>query len=186
MSLVVRSAVLAYMNIQENPLQVPRYRLIGDGFTKLVNNKEPTEYTRKFVNRLTQTTDVIKYQSEIVYEIDVMSRDEVIQRILHLTDGERRRTAITDIVTVTTNDVVARPHVCKATRRQYKIVPNSIGDDVQILRVTGKMVTIGETENGFFDISTGRYKPASPYEGHSIAYFNKALFNRGYIARKEY
>jgi len=34
MSLVVRSAVLAYMNIQEDPLQVPRYRLIGDGFTK--------------------------------------------------------------------------------------------------------------------------------------------------------
>lgn len=185
--LVMRSSVLAFMNIQKDPLQLPRYSLIGDGFTRLVNNKAPTEYTRKFVNQRTETTDIIKYQTEILYEIDVLSNNEVIRRILDITDGEwRTGAAMTDVVTVWTDEIVARPMVCAASRRQYKIIPTTIGDDIQTLRTTGKMVAQGEAEKGFFDVQSGKFKSESLYAGRSIAYFNRALFNRGCIARKEY
>ena len=77
----IRSSVLAYMNIVADPNLLPDYRLMGEGFTDLTQLKEPSEYTRKFINAENTTTDIIRYASEVRYEVDVFSPDPVIKMI---------------------------------------------------------------------------------------------------------
>ena len=185
--LVMRNAYLAFMNVEENPDMPGQYRLVGEGFRKLSQVKEPSEYTRRFVNESTDTTDIIKYNAEIAYEIDVFSDDPCVRRIVHITDGERRgQKARTDIITLFTEDVVALPYVCKASKRRYAIVPDRIGDDISVLQTSGKMVALDEKIEGTFDMITLRFKAGSLYEGRSVHYFNKARFNIGKILVKEY
>ena len=185
--LLMRNAYLAFMNIEEDEDLPGRYSLVGEGFKKLSQVKEPTEYTRRFVNESTDTTDIIKYNAEIAYEIDVFSGDPCVQRIVNITDEERRgKKARTDIITLFTEDIVAPPFVCKATKRKYTIIPDRIADDVSVLQATGKMVAMNDKIGGTFDMMTLRFKAGSLYEGRSIHPFNLARFNIGKILIKEY
>lgn len=180
----MRSSVLAYMNIVTDPNQVPDYRLMGEGFTNLTQLKEPSEYTRKFINDENTTTDVIRYASEVQYEVDVFSPNPVIRMILTITD-EELLSVRTDVVTVYADDIVARPAYCTAFRRRYLIVPEQIGDDVDVLRTGGRMIAYGEKEDGFFDRETSRFIPRSLYTGSSVMLYNRGRYNIGTHYKKE-
>lgn len=180
----LRSSVLAYMNTVPDPNLLPDYRLMGDGFTNLVQLKEPTEYTRKFINAENTTTDIIRYASEVQYEVDVFSADPVIRMILGITDAELLSVR-TDVVTVYADDIVARPAYCIAFRRKYLIIPERLGEDVDVLRTGGRMVAYGEKEYGFFDRETSRFIARSPFVGSSVMYYNRGRYNIGTHYAKE-
>ena len=47
-------------------------RLMGDGFTSLVENKNAKEYSRQYVNMATEATDVVGYAPSIAYTADIL------------------------------------------------------------------------------------------------------------------
>ena len=170
----IRSSVLAYMNIVADPNLLPDYRLMGEGFTDLTQLKEPSEYTRKFINAENTTTDIIRYASEVRYEVDVFSPDPVIKMILGITDAELLSVR-TDVVTVYADDIVAQPSYCSAFRRRYLIVPENLGEDIDVLRTAGRMIAFGEKEEGTFDRDTRRFIPRSLYRGAVVVLYNRGM-----------
>lgn len=180
----LRSSILAYMNVVADPNLVPDYQLMGEGFTNLTQLKEPSEYTRKFINEENTTTDVIRYASEVQYEVDVFSQNPVIRMILGITDAELLSVR-TDVVTVYADDIVAKPAYCTAFRRRYLIVPEQLGEDVEVLRTSGRMIAYGEKEDGFFDRETARFIAKSLYTGSSVMLYNRSRYNIGTHFKKE-
>ena len=63
-------------------------RLMGDGFTSLVENKNAKEYSRQYVNMATEATDVVGYAPSIAYTADTYSQDPCIKKIMDVTDRE--------------------------------------------------------------------------------------------------
>ena len=66
-------------------------RLMGDGFTSLVENKNAKEYSRQYVNMATEATDVVGYAPSIAYTADTYSQDPCIKKIMDVTDRWNRR-----------------------------------------------------------------------------------------------
>lgn len=179
-----RNVLLAYMNTELDRSRVPVYKLMGEGFTNLTQLKAPSEYTRKFIINDDTTTDIIRYESEVQYTIDVFSEDPVIRMIIGITDAELL-SARTDVVTVYRDEVVALPAYCKAFRRKYLIIPQQIGDDIELLRTNGRMVAYGEREDGFFDAETNRFIARTLFKGASAMLYGRSPYNIGTIHMKE-
>jgi hypothetical protein len=92
--------------------------------------------------------------------------------ILGITDAELLSVR-TDVVTVYADDIVAPPAYCSAFKRRYLIVPERLGEDIDVLRTGGRMIAYGEKEDGTFDRETGRFIPRSLYKGAVVSQYNR-------------
>lgn len=139
-------------------------RLMGDGFTNLVENKNAKEYSRQYVNMATEATDVVGYAPSIAYTADTYSQDPCIKKIMDVTD---RELVGTDAQVTITNVNLWEPadggsgKSFKAKRRKYAIIPDSKGDGTDALVISGKMAAVTDVENGTFDVETKTFTSAS-------------------------
>lgn len=138
----------------------PTYELIGEGFTSFPEQKNPQEYTRKYINYKTEKTDVIGYSPSIEYSCDCISDDPVVQEIVKIHDGELvGNDTHRDVVNVNKWESTAE-NVYKAYKRTYAIVPNQKGEGTDALIYTGTFRAVSDIVEGTFNTSTKTFTPA--------------------------
>ena len=84
--LVTRNKKVAFMNVSTtgvaNFLRMTK-------FTEISKSKNPTEYSRTYVDEDGEVTDVTGYSEEISYAFDLHTGNLVHQKIVDITDNEK-------------------------------------------------------------------------------------------------
>lgn len=111
-------------------------------FTSLNQNKNPQEYSRKYVDEPTQRTDVTGYAPQIDYGFDKHNDDPVLVDIVGITNGEAvGNDAIRTLILV---DV----ETGEAYKRDYAVIPGSEGDDANVYTYSGSFKANGASVKG--------------------------------------
>lgn len=145
--MVKRHQRLAFMNTDEAG-QTPKFERMT-GFTALTNSKNPKEYSRQYVDRASEDTDVVGYAPATEYSFDRHTNTPVHDRIAKVHDGELTGSdALVDILVVDlfTADEQNR---CVARKRTYAIIPDADGDGNDALVYTGAFKSKSEVEVGY-------------------------------------
>ena len=125
------------------------------GFTTLSGSKNPTEYSRRYVDEEFETTDVTGYSPSLDFGFDQYIGDEVHEEMVGILDGEKLGTeARRNIVTVDFSQSAGEGSY-KAVKREYAIIGDAEGDSMDAytysgtFRATGKRIvgtaTVDET-----------------------------------------
>ena len=126
------------------------------GFTTLSGSKNPSEYSRRYVDEEFETTHVTGYSPSIDFGFDQYIGDSVHEEMVEILDGEKLGTeARRNIVTVDFSQPVGEEGSYKAVKREYAIIGDSEGDSMDAytysgtFRATGKRIvgtaTVDET-----------------------------------------
>lgn len=125
------------------------------GFTTLSGSKNPTEYSRRYVDEEFETTDVTGYSPSLDFGFDQYIGDPVHEEMVEILDGEKLGTeARRNIVTVDFSQSAGEGSY-KAVKREYAIIGDAEGDSMDAytysgtFRATGKRIvgtaTVDET-----------------------------------------
>ena len=145
-----RSDKIAFFGLTNNPSEYDRMR----GFTEFTVNKNPVEYTRKYIDEQDERNDIVSYAPSINYSFDKFSGDIVHTELVSIADNEKvGADAVRQIVIV---DLSGNGDLKNATLREWTVVPDSEGKDVDTytysgtLKANGKLIT-GKaiSENGW-------------------------------------
>lgn len=150
--LVMRYEFESYMNT--GTASSPVWSLIGEGFTNLTEGKNPQEYSRKYVSDKSERTDVVGYSNQIEYQTDTYTENDVIAKIIEVTDGELTGTdAQVEILNVNKFDDSGSgtTHAYKAYKRTYAIIPNQKGEGTDALIYSGSFRAAGDAVVGTFN-----------------------------------
>lgn len=117
------------------------------GFTTLSGSKNPSEYSRQYVDEEFETTDVTGYSPSIDFGFDQYSGDVVHDEIVEILDGEKTGTeARRNIVTVDFSQPDGNGY--KATKREYAIIGDSEGDSMDAYTYSGTFRATGSRVEG--------------------------------------
>lgn len=118
------------------------------GFTELSINKNPVEYSRRYIDEKTERNDVVGYAPSISYSFDKFSDDAVHTDIIKVADDELVGTdAVREIILVDlTNSVSGGGH--NAVRRKWSVIPDSEGNDTDAYTYSGTLKANGDIEKG--------------------------------------
>lgn len=166
--IVGRHQRLAFMNTDSSGTTPTYERLTG--FTNVTNNKNPKEYSRQYVDKESEDTDVVGYSPAIEYSFDRHTNTPAHEVICKVHDGELTGSAaLVDIIVVDlfTSDGDGK---CVARKRTYAIIPDADGDGTDALIYTGSFKSKSDIETGTAILSedgkTATYTaPAVPDEG---------------------
>lgn len=129
------------------------------GFTTLSGSKNPSEYSRQYVDEEFETTDVTGYSPSIDFGFDQYKNDLVHDEMVEILDGEKTGTeARRNIVTVDFSQPDGNGY--KATKREYAIIGDSEGDSMDAytysgtFRATGKRIEGTATLNSDSSVAT--------------------------------
>lgn len=145
--LVGRHKRLAFMEVTGAGSSATLTRMTG--FTSLSEGKEPTEYSRQYVDEATERTDVVGYATSIEYEFDRYTNNPVCERLSEIADDELVGTeAQVNIVSVDifTEDTQKR---AIARKRTYSVVPDTTGDGTDALIYSGSFSAASEITKGY-------------------------------------
>lgn len=123
------------------------------GFTQLSNSKNPKEYSRQYVDKESEDTDVVGYSPSVAYSFDRYTNTPVHEKIAKIHDGELTGSdALVDVVVV---DLFATESGSKfkARKRTYAVIPGADGDGTDALIYTGTLKSKSELEEGTATVS---------------------------------
>ena len=125
------------------------------GFTSMTNSKNPTEYSRQYVDRESEDTDVVGYSPSVSYSFDRHTNTPVHERIAQVHDGELTGSdALVDILIVDIFDHVGtEADAYVARKRTYAIIPDADGDGNDALIYTGSFKSKSDIEEGMATLS---------------------------------
>lgn len=153
--LVLRAQFASYMECGSGDDKA--YHLIGEGFTAFPIALNPKEYTRKYVNYITEKSDVIGYAPSVAYSCDCVSGDPVVQEVMAITDAEALGNAThRNIVNVNLWEA-DESGKCPAYRRTFAIIPAGKGEGTDALVYTGTMKAVSDQVKGTFDTKTNTF-----------------------------
>lgn len=156
--LILRHQFETYMDLGTSGS--PDFNLIGEGFTSLSESKNPKEYTRKYVNKTVEQSDVIGFSPSIAYNCDAISDDPVVAEIIDITDGEAKGDDThRDIVTVNLWQPGGTEGTYVACKRNYSVIPSNKGDGTDALVYTGTFKAVGDKVTGVFAPATKTFTP---------------------------
>lgn len=139
-----RSDKLAFYGIQNG--ETITYRRMR-GFTEFSVSKNPTEYTRRYVDEKTERSDVVGYAPSIAYSFDKFSNDPVHQDMIAITDDELvggdavRRILIVDLSS-------ENESACAAINRAWAVIPDAEGTDTDAYTYSGTLKSNGDMIKG--------------------------------------
>lgn len=140
--LVLRSRKVAFMETAEGEFE----RMVG--FTSLTTNKNPEEYTRKYVDEDHETTDIVGMSTSMDYEFDQMVDNAVHDKIIEITDNELLgKAAVVPIVVVDLSGEGTETEA-PAVKRSFVVVPESDGEGTEAYTYSGSFRVRGEREEG--------------------------------------
>ena len=107
------------------------------GFTTLTENKNPTEYTRKYVDEYFEETDIVGVSTSFDFTFDMIDDDEALSDIAAIIDGEMLgEDAVRSFVSVDFNKPASGGGY-EAVERKMSIVGSTIGDGSEALTYSG-------------------------------------------------
>lgn len=129
------------------------------GFTTMSGSKNPSEYSRQYVDEEFETTDVTGYSPSIEFGFDQYTDDAVHEELVEILDGEMTGTdARRNIVIVDFSQPDNGGY--KAVKREYAIIGDSEGDSMDAytysgtFRATGKRIEGTATMNSDSSVAT--------------------------------
>lgn len=139
-----RSDKIAFYGIPEgDTVKYQRMR----GFTEFSMNKNPTEYTRRYVDEKTERSDIVGYAPSIAYSFDKFTSDAVHQDMIMITDNELvGGDAVRQILIVDLSG--AEEGVCTAINRAWAVIPDAEGNDTDAYTYSGTLKSNGEMVKG--------------------------------------
>lgn len=160
--IVKRSDKLAFMNT--GTVEKPVYTRMRK-FTDMSTSKNPTEYTRQYVDEDGEETDVTGYSEEKSYGFDQYTNNPVHERIVEITDDELKGDdAIVEIVIVDKSKQTS-DGTFAARKRRYTVVPDGDGDSTDAYTYSGSFRAKGAFEKGTAKITsdglTATYTPST-------------------------
>ena len=140
-----RSDKIAFFGIiKDGNVEYKRMR----GFTELSINKNPVEYSRRYIDEKTERNDVVGYAPSISYSFDKFSEDAVHSDIISVADNELVGSdAVRNIILVdltTANSDGEYP----AISRRWSIIPDSEGNDTDAYTYSGTLKANGDIIKG--------------------------------------
>lgn len=149
--IVGRHQRVAFMNVGDN--ESPNYQRMT-GFTQLTNSKNPKEYSRQYVDRESEDTDVVGYAPSASYSFDRHTNTPVHEKIAKVHDGELTGSdALVDVVIVDLFAPATGQDTYVARKRTYAIIPDADGDGTDALIYTGTLKSKSEVEEGTAKLS---------------------------------
>lgn len=131
--LVKRSGKVAFMDISTT--QIPNFLRMRK-FTEISKSKNPTEYSRTYVDEDGEVTDVTGYSEEISYAFDLYSGNLVHEKIVKITDDELTGDeALVKILIIDFSKPVGSGY--EARLRTYSTVPDTEGDSTDAYTYSG-------------------------------------------------
>ena len=131
--LVKRSGKVAFMDISTT--QIPNFLRMRK-FTEISKSKNPTEYSRTYVDEDGEITDVTGYSEEISYAFDLYSGNLVHEKIVKITDDELTGDeALVNILIVDFSKPSGDGY--EARLRTYTTVPDTEGDATEAYTYSG-------------------------------------------------
>ena len=119
------------------------------GFTTMSGSKNPSEYSRQYVDEEFETTDVTGYSPSIEFGFDQYTEDPVHEEMVEILDGEKTGTdARRNIVTVDFSQPGETSGTYKATKREYAIIGDSDGDSMDAYTYSGTFRATGKRIEG--------------------------------------
>lgn len=142
--LVTRNKKVAFMNVSTtgvaNFLRMTK-------FTEISKSKNPTEYSRTYVDEDGEVTDVTGYSEEISYAFDLHTGNLVHQKIVDITDNEKvGDDALVQILQVDFTKEVGSGY--EARLRTYSVVPDTEGDSTDAYTYSGSFKKNGNMTIG--------------------------------------
>lgn len=114
------------------------------GFTTLSGAKNPTEYSRRYVDEEFETTDVTGYSPSLDFGFDQYSGDPVHDEMVKILDNEALGTeARRNIVTVDFSQEAGEDSY-KAVKREYAIIGDAEGDSMDAYTYSGTFRSTGK------------------------------------------
>ena len=131
--LVKRSGKVAFMDVSTTA--IPNF-LRMTKFTDISKSKNPTEYSRTYVDEDGEVTDVTGYSEEISYAFDLYKGNLVHQKIVEITDDEKTGDgALVKILIIDFSTPKGNGY--KARLRTYTTVPDTEGDSTDAYTYSG-------------------------------------------------
>lgn len=131
--LVKRSGKVAFMDVSTT--QIPNFLRMRK-FTEISKSKNPTEYSRTYVDEDGEVTDVTGYSEEISYAFDLYSGNLVHEKIVKITDDELTgNEALVNILIVDFSKPSGDGY--EARLRTYSTVPDTEGDATEAYTYSG-------------------------------------------------
>ena len=131
--LVKRSRKVAFMDVSTTSIA---NFLRMTKFTEISKSKNPTEYSRSYVDEDGEVTDVTGYSEEISYNFDLHVGNLVHQKIVDITDNEKTGAdALVQILQVDFTKPVGDGY--EARLRTYSVVPDAEGDSTDAYTYAG-------------------------------------------------
>lgn len=118
------------------------------GFTDFSMSKNPTEYSRKYVDEISERNDVVGYNPSISFAFDRFSDDEVHADMVSIADNEAvGNDAVRSILLVDTSEETENGF--KAQKREFAVIPDSEGNDSDTYTYSGTLKANGAIVRGF-------------------------------------
>lgn len=131
--LVTRNKKVAFMNVSTTAIA---NFLRMTKFTEISKSKNPTEYSRTYVDEDGEVTDVTGYSEEISYNFDLHTGNLVHEKIVDITDNEKvGDDALVQILQVDFTKPIGSGY--EARLRTYSVVPDSEGDSTDAYTYAG-------------------------------------------------
>ncbi len=133
--LILRSSRKMFMGVgSDSSTEFQRLR----GFTSLSENKNPIEYSRKYVDETFETVDVTGMSPSFDFTYDAMTPNAVLDDISSIIDGEKLGTdAVREFVSVDFHKPVGEGF--EAVKRSFSIIGSSVGDGTDALTYSGTL-----------------------------------------------
>lgn len=118
-------------------------------FTEMSTSKNPTEYSRTYVDQDGEITDVTGYSAEISYNFDLYTGNAVHEKIVDITDNEKTGAdALVNILIVDFSKKASSGSGYVARLRTYAVVPDTEGDSTDAYTYSGTFRKNGEFKVG--------------------------------------
>lgn len=131
--LVKRSRKVAFMDVSTTSIA---NFLRMTKFTEISKSKNPTEYSRSYVDEDGEVTDVTGYSEEISYNFDLHVGNLVHEKLVDITDNEKTEAdALVRILQVDFTKPKGSGY--EARLRTYSVVPDSEGDSTDAYTYSG-------------------------------------------------
>ena len=145
--IVPRHKILAFMGVRETTTSggttvttTTYYRMTK--FTQLSTSKNPIEYGRQYVDEPFTVTDVMGYSPSISYAFDKHTDIPVHNDLVKITNDELLGDdAVRSIIVVNTE-------TNEAVKRDYAVIPNTEGDNINVYTYSGTFKVKGELIKG--------------------------------------
>ena len=131
--LVKRSRKVAFMDVSTTSIA---NFLRMTKFTEISKSKNPTEYSRSYVDEDGEVTDVTGYSEEISYNFDLHVGNLVHEKLVDITDNEK--TGADALVRILQVDFTKpKGSGYEARLRTYSVVPDAEGDSTDAYTYSG-------------------------------------------------